>query len=218
MGLLVSIFSLISIVTRRGREFWKRVRVRCSSYLEKGIFHIKGMGHSLKDWFRRNKKLSDLENEVGSLKSKLEELQKQVYNHGRKADYSTRMVFRFIDAAYRLSSPPRRVLENAILDVMNREGATENVGGQLTIFYSSDPKQTSNPPDGEWVGYFEITSQTDETLKKIIKRFIVGHSTNLYVGGHKRSISVVHYIEARNELVLCTNHAHLDPKFDPYYW
>ena len=94
-----------------------------------------------------------------------------------------------------------------------------NVGGTLTIFYSNSPVQNNNPLEGEWVGYLEIASQIDETFKKIIKQAIVSHSTNLNVGGHKRTVFVAHYIEARNELVLCTDSVRLTrKKFDPYYW
>ena len=219
---LVLLGFISSVMIKRLREFWKQVGFRLGALLKRIYLLLKQAWAKLvaraqagtSELQEIKKKLQEIENEIEkSNMSNIEKFQKQQVS---TVNYSTRMVYRFLDAAYRLDSPRMKVLEHAILELIKNW----NVGGTLTIFYSNSPAQNNNPLEGEWVGYLEIASQIDETFKQIIKRVIASHSTtNLNVGGHKRTVFAAHYIEARNELVLCTDSVRLTwEKFDPYYW
>ena len=152
---LVLLGFISSVMIKRLREFWKQVGFRLGALLKRIYLLLKQAWAKLvaraqagtRELQEIKKKLQEIENEIENLKSKIDQRVSTV-------NYSTRMVYRFLDAAYRLDSPRMKVLEHAILELIKNW----NVGGTLTIFYSNSPVQNNNPLEGEWVGYLEIAS------------------------------------------------------------
>lgn len=241
-SLLVIVVGIISSMTKGGKEFWKRLGSRLSLWFKEISLLTQRFWSKL---YASPKRVQELENKIVTLEGQVEEVQRQlrvlsqnvtsfkalesdlkalqsqikeINEKSDTANYSTRMVYRFLDAAYRLNLPRQKVFDHAILEVIKRESVEWNTSGKLTIFYGSVPDQANNPLSGEWVGYLEMPSSINAELKNLIKKLLVSNRANLKVDGHQRTIFVAQYIENRNELVLCTEAFSLNQRFDPYYW